>query len=991
MLKHFAVPSLVAALALGASAQSTTTSTIGSFVSGERPYYLEVDQFADGQPFTVKFMNLPADATDVTLYLSPKIVVVKHPDSSVPGNFGIDLASATTYKVSGSSYSGTVNGATCNGRMYLQGYFKTKAGGRITSLVEVFPDAALTSDPAPGIDFPLPLITQETLRPGKAGVNRTAQPVRVGVPLPKGQVFEKNGVPQLTLTGGPKEAQFSTLAKWSDGSCKWVLAEYRADVTAGQANTSVKVDKGTGNFGGGDLAATSGTVTTIDTGAIKATIDSSKPDLFQSLQSGGRDLISTSAGNKPRFWDANDVEWTWHKTAVKTRRNGPVRSEIEVDGMFTRSSSATDADRILVRFYLELSKGSSAVRATVSLRDTSVQFPEHLLFRGFTYRLQLNESGPFDVRMPKPAVNGDAVATHAGSIGSGQDAAYVSGYVRRTDYRMQSDPNSGSHYGFVQRNGNDAFAIEGTCARIGSTNFCGSSATNWFSAESEFSDPAFVEVNSQSSGRGALFGVEHACRTWPVSMEAGGDGRIEIGILPHKGKSDAHLYPLTYASAETRSFYLAFETGRAADPFATAMNFDYPVAARAELFAYNQAEVWPWKLVSDADAKSYQSFADIRTTKNDTSDPVRTNYRFAGGTGGGNNNWEETRRFYHWLRTGHGGSYYHSLFEAYYKVDKMAWSIDDGRLVDRQKIRNSTAKVTRKSDMYDGSKHTFFQAIPDWGFARGETYLLDAAKPLAETILDKSISPNVQPNGNFVQGTFGAVTNAACAVLQLGPNPELEDWTRTIMYQWANVVFQQGNSFGVNTGTLGWQAPIGTPEGSATNPDGYMVTWSAGKASDKAKWGYMSQQWTDLRLNSLAFKQFSHYLAEKAPTDPLLSDLLYRAPDMYHYARRGLLDDHNRNTGDYYITDVFAGDAGNSKPNPLSPPGALIDKPNSSGYANQSIVNFLLDFRRSESAYSYGVELNRSMSESTFQHMVNDPVLNDFMYRYLTHYGVIKP
>ncbi len=991
MLKHFAVPSLVAALALGASAQSTTTSTIGSFVSGERPYYLEVDQFADNQPYTVKFMNLPAGATDVTLYLSPKIVVVKHPDASAPGNFGIDLASATTIKVTGSSYSGTVNGATCNGPMYMQGYFKTAAGGRLTSLVELFPDSALTSPPSQSISFPLPLVTQEVLRPGKKGVDRTAQAVRVGVPLPKGQVFEKNGVPQMTLTGGPKEGQFSTLAKWSDGSCKWVLAEYRADVLAGQTNSSIKVDKGTGNFGGSDLATVSGTVTTVDTGAMKLTIDSSKPDLFQSLQANGRDLISTSAGNKPHFWDDKDVEWTWHKTSVKTRRNGPVRSEIEVDGMFTRSSSATDADRILVRFYLEAAKGSSALRATVSLRDTSIQFPEHLMFRGFTYRLQLNESGPFDVRMPKPALLGDAVTLHSGSIGSGQDAAFVSGYVRRSDYRLQTDPNSSSHYGFVQRNGADDFAVEGVCARIGSTNFCGSSATNWFSAEGEFSDPSFVELNSQSSGRGTVFGIEHACRTWPVSMEAGGDGRVEIGLLPRKKSSDTYLYPLTYASAETRSFYLSFETARAADPFAVATSFDYPVVARADLFAYNQAQVWPWNLVSEADAKSYQTFANIRTTQPDKSDPARTNYRFAGGTGGGNNNWEETRRFYHWLRTGNGGSYFSSLFEAYYKVDKMAWNIDDGRLADRQKIRNSTAKVTRKSDMYDGSKHTFFQAVPDWAFARGETYLLDAAKPLAETILDKSISPNVQPNGNFVQGTYGAVTDAACAALALGPNQELEDWLHLIMYQWANVVFQQSNSFGVNTGTLGWQAPVGTPEGSATNPDGYMITWSAGKASDKAKYGYMSQIWTDLRGNSLAFKNYSHFLAEKAPTDPLLSDLLYRSADMYHYARRGLIDDHNRNTGDYYITDVFAGDAGNSKPNPLSAPGAFIDKPNTSGYSNQSIVNFLLDFRASESAYSYGVELNRSMSETTYQHMVNDPILNDFIYRYLVHYGVIKP
>jgi hypothetical protein len=990
MSKHFAIPALVAALALEANAQSTSTSSMGSRVSGERPPYIELDQFADGEPFTAKFMNLPADASGVTLYISPKIVVASHPDATCPGFLGVDLASSTAISVKGSSYSGTVDGKKWNGPVYLQGYYRTGGQGRLTSLVEVHPDEATTSDPTPTISFPIPLLTQEVLRPGKAGFDRTSAPVRIGVPLPKGKVFEKSGVPQLTLTGA-KEAQFSTLAKWSDGSVKWALVEYRADVVAGQVSGAVKVDEGAGNFGGGNLATTSGSITTIDTGTIKLTIDSAKADLFTSIIGGDRDLISTSAGNLPHYWDAADKEWTWHKTGVTVRRNGPVRSELEIDGMFTQSSSSTDANRVLVRIYLEAFKGSSDVRATVSLRDTSLGFPEHLQFRGFTWRMKLNESGPFDVRMPMPALHGDSTSLVTGAIGSGQDAAFVTGFVKRKDYQLQTDPNSGSYKGFLEKFGNDAFAIEGVCARIASTNFCGSSTTNWFSQENEFSDPAFVEMNSQSSGRGVLFGVEHACRTWPVGLEAGGDGRVEIGILPHKAAGDAHLYPLTWASAETRTFWLRFENAPAAAPINAASSFDYPVAARAELWAYNQADVWPWKLVTEAEAKSYQTLANLRATGADYSHPQRTNYRFAGGTGGGNNNWEETRRFYHWLRTGHGGSYLHSLFEAYYKADKMAWNVDDGALSARQKIRNPAAPVTRKTDMYDGSKHTFFQAVPDWAFSRGETHLLDAAKPLAETILDSGISPNVKPYGNFVPGTFAAVTGSACAALQLGPNQVLEDWVYKVMHQWANVVFQQSNDFGVTTTTLGWQAPVGTPEGSAANPDGYMITWAAGKSSDKALYGYMSQLWTDNRGTALAYKLFHHHLAEKAPNDPLLDDLLQRSTDLYHYARRGIIDDHNRNTGDYYITDVFAGDAGNSKPDPFSAPGGLLDKPNSSGYANQSIVNLLLDFRPSESAFSYGVEMNRSMSESTYQHMVHDPVLNDFMWRYLVHYKVIKP
>ncbi len=978
----------------GGGSGGTTPSTVsmGSFVNGERPMYLEIDQFADDQSFTVEFMNAPSDATEVTLYLSDRIVVATHPDPTTPGYFGIDLNSCEIISVSGTTYQGIVDGSRWNGITYIQGYLSTPRGGRLTSLVECHPDEALTTPPSSSIVFPIPLTTQEVLRPGRAGIDVVAQPVRVGVPLPPGQVFENGfGVPNLTLTGGATAGQFSTLARWDDGSCKWVLCEYLASLAAGATDNTVQVDKGSGSFGGAWIASTDGTLTTIDTGAMTVTIDSTVDDLFQSIRAGGLDLLSTAAGNRPHFWDAADAEWTWHKSKVTTRRNGPVRAEVEIDGSFTRTASPTDADRIYVRFYVEANQGESELRVTASLRDTSLQFPEHLLFRGFTYQATLNELGPFDVRMPAPALRGDSTTLNGGAIGSGQDAEFRLGYVSRSDYRLQTDSNSTAYFGFIQRNGVDLFAIEGVRERIGSTEYCGDAASGWFSAENELTDPSFLEVTSSASGRGVLFGIEHACRTWPVGLAAVGDGAIEVGLLPRKVPSDPHSYPLPYASAETRVFYLSFESAPASDPIAVATTFDYPLAARAALFAYNQSQVWPWKLVDEAQFKTYQNLAGIRATQPDASDPIRTVFRFAGETGGANNNWEETRRFYHWLRTGHGGSYLHSFFEAQYKADKMAWNIDDGALEDRQKVRNANAQVTRKSDMYDGSKHTFFQAVPDWAFTRGETPLLDSAKALSETILSPAISPNVQPYGNFVLGTYSAVTTAAMAALDLAPNAELEAWLRTIMYQWANVVFKQPNGFGVDTGMLGWQAPVGTPVGSATNLDGYMITWAAGKSSDKALYGYMSQQWTDLRGNAQAFHRFIHYRDHHAPGDPLVTNLLQRAPDLYHYARRGILDDHNRDTGDYYITDVFAGDGGNPNPPSCAPPGYYIDEPSTSAYANQSIINLLLEWKASETAYSYGVEMNRSMAEPTYQSMASDPILNDFVWRYLVHYGLLQP
>jgi hypothetical protein len=247
------------------------------------------------------------------------------------------------------------------------------------------------------------------------------------------------------------------------------------------------------------------------------------------------------------------------------------------------------------------------------------------------------------------------------------------------------------------------------------------------------------------------------------------------------------------------------------------------------------------------------------------------------------------------------------------------------------------------------------------------------------------ISPNVQPNGN------GAIVNSALAVLDMRPDATLEGWVHDICFQWANVVFQQNNSFGVDTTTLGWQAPIGTTPGTPANPDGYMITWDAGKSSDRATYGYVTQGWTDVRLGALAYQRYVHHLREIDPTDPLIDDLLGRAPDYLQYARRSIPDDYQPNTGDDFMIDVFKGDAGNPNVDPFEDPGPDIDFADPSGYVLANIVNFALEAGIDETAMSYGVEMHRSISKNLADEMINEPILNEFIWRYLVHYGALKP
>src|SRR4030067_1104997 len=71
-------------------------------------------------------------------------------------------------------------------------------------------------------EIDIPLTVHEALRQGITGIDREQEPVTLGIPFPKGALYEKNGMPQVALQGA-QEYQFRTLKKWHDGSVQWVL------------------------------------------------------------------------------------------------------------------------------------------------------------------------------------------------------------------------------------------------------------------------------------------------------------------------------------------------------------------------------------------------------------------------------------------------------------------------------------------------------------------------------------------------------------------------------------------------------------------------------------------------------------------------------------------------------------------------------------------------------------------------------------------------
>ena len=72
-----------------------------------------------------------------------------------------------------------------------------------------------------------PLVLEET-----RGSHAFKEPVTVGIPLPRGIVFEPAELSLVEEKNRPHPLQVQALTRWFDGSVKWALLDFQASVEA---------------------------------------------------------------------------------------------------------------------------------------------------------------------------------------------------------------------------------------------------------------------------------------------------------------------------------------------------------------------------------------------------------------------------------------------------------------------------------------------------------------------------------------------------------------------------------------------------------------------------------------------------------------------------------------------------------------------------------------------------------------------------------------
>ena len=130
-----------------------------------------------------------------------------------------------------------------------------------------------------------------------AGVVRADEPVTSGVPLPKGAVTDVGRLRLVGPDGKPVPAQFRVLSRWwkglegpkgaafanGDGSIKWVLVDFQANVAAKASAVFTLTDGGAAPAATPLKVAQTAEAVAVVTGPLKFTVSKTASRLFDAV------------------------------------------------------------------------------------------------------------------------------------------------------------------------------------------------------------------------------------------------------------------------------------------------------------------------------------------------------------------------------------------------------------------------------------------------------------------------------------------------------------------------------------------------------------------------------------------------------------------------------------------------------------------------------------------------------------------------------------
>ena len=599
----------------------------------------------------------------------------------------------------------------------------------------------------------VPLTIQEAIYPGSvAGINRTNDPVTVGIPLPDDQTSGTTDVSQLTLTGATA-GQFRVLGRWPSGRIKWVLVDTLASLSAGGKATGIAlVTGGAGNFGGPDLATDNGATITVATGTATFTIRKANFNGFDQVVVRGRTVVAAGTsqglvvtGPAPGqttcgvcttiYSSTNDAS----STAV-IEENGPVRTVIKATGSHKDAlGNAYMKFTVRMHFY----KNRSHVKAVSTLRnaDNGASNSSEVAYKGldaYEWRIVTNSSG---ARTYDIAKHGGAV--HTGTLSGSDDVSLYQGeslLMKEADW---------CGYGCVAPTTDSGYDLRANGASLATgTNAAAQAPAGW------------ADIRD-STGAGLSIGIYQMAAYWPKSLEfKSGGSDVRIGIWPQR--NSRALYQ-AWPQWSTHDLYFNFHDTALPSPADEFLKFQHYLIARAPYTHYNATRVFGFYPMVDPAVEEafYQNTAAAAVPALSSSnawpyldkgtvDPANWNlpiYRFKDwGAGGGGNQMElRWSYFMNWITRGMSGRYLDAMHfyrfmtdDVFAHSDGFTWS-NQSSLDAQGRPNRVSANSNQAHRAWIDTNHAHWYGFPDYYFLTGDEL---AKEQLLDGVQDYYTTPN---------------------------------------------------------------------------------------------------------------------------------------------------------------------------------------------------------------------------------------------------------
>ena len=196
------------------------------------------------------------------------------------------------------------------------------------------------------------------------------EPVTVGVPFARGLLTTGKSLALRDQSGQLLPLQTKPLSRWPDGSIKWLLCDFFADLPSGQQSAFQLTNVGASTKEISPLQAVSNDKGwQVNTGAARFIIDGKVLRPFVSVQVDDQEILGDPA--EVQLYDDQGRPWTPQVDQLQLEEQGPVRLSFRFSGGFRRGK------RELLRFEARLQFYAGSARSLFEVRVHNPRAAHH--------------------------------------------------------------------------------------------------------------------------------------------------------------------------------------------------------------------------------------------------------------------------------------------------------------------------------------------------------------------------------------------------------------------------------------------------------------------------------------------------------------------------------------------------------------------------------------------------------------------------------------